>query len=406
MSEEKRSQIITLPYALNLLVKGFPFPFHLFDKGGNYLQHFDSADNWNILHTDPQFRKVIIEEIKQKQVTIINHERPVIFGGVVAKDNITVVVGPLLLEPVIPNFSKIYANKHHADDVVLKTVEPEKLAAVLLLIYSTITGNQINLNQFLDDNLLSECFTKSYHNRVSTVLSKYFYENRPHNPEVFEQNIINAIKSGNVEQLNKSLASPFASMRGTVALNELRNAKNLAIVDITIATRAAISVGVSAEYIYTLSDSFILEVEDAKQPYEAHAVYRACAVLCAQIVNNLLAEQNRTQDQLINLAIEEINRHLYEKINVQELCDTLHVSKSYLSHKFKDVTGQTIVSYILTKKVEIAKDLLINTNKSINEIASLLSFCSQSHFGQVFIKYTKKTPFNFRKTNSKMLINL
>lgn len=45
MAEEKRSQIITLPYALNLLVKGFPFPFHLFDKGGNYLQHFDSADN-------------------------------------------------------------------------------------------------------------------------------------------------------------------------------------------------------------------------------------------------------------------------------------------------------------------------------------------------------------------------
>lgn len=64
MSEEKRSQIITLPYALNLLVKEFPFPFHLFDKGGNYLQHFDSADNWNILPTDPQFRKVIIEEIK------------------------------------------------------------------------------------------------------------------------------------------------------------------------------------------------------------------------------------------------------------------------------------------------------------------------------------------------------
>ncbi|NCB92831.1 MAG: AraC family transcriptional regulator [Clostridia bacterium] len=88
--------------------------------------------------------------------------------------------------------------------------------------------------------------------------------------------------------------------------------------------------------------------------------------------------------------------HLFEEINVRIIADTLGVSTSYISHKFKEETGQTIVSFIQMSKIEAAKLMLENIELSVNDVMSRLGYISQSHFSQVFKKNTGLTPGKYR----------
>lgn len=207
-----------------------------------------------------------------------------LFGGVKCTDDLFLVIGPVVITQVDQNFTKLYALKHKANNVSLFYIDVKKLASILLLIYSSITDKYIFLSDFLDKSFLNDELLESAQKHVANIFSRQSLTNRPHNPGVFEDSIRLAIKQGDVEGLKKALNSIYASMRGTLARTELRSAKNLAIVDITIATRAAIEAGLSVEELYVISDAFIMEVEDCKYPSDAAALARACALRCTQMV--------------------------------------------------------------------------------------------------------------------------
>lgn len=56
--------------------------------------------------------------------------------------------------------------------------------------------------------------------------------------------------------------------------------------------------------------------------------------------------------------------------------------------------------YARLRKIEVAKTLLATTDKSISDIALMLSFNSQSHFGRVFISIQGEPPAQYRKNNA------
>lgn len=202
--------------------------------------------------------------------------------------------------------------------------------------------------------------------------------------------------------MKKALNSIYASMRGTLARTELRSAKNLAIVDITIATRAAIEAGLSVEELYVISDAFIMEVEDCKYPSDAAALARACALRCTQMVakHKLDLEKGNLLSPVVLRACDYIDRHLYEKFNLEIVSNKLKVSSSHLSKLFKEEKKMTLGEYARLRKIEVAKTLLATTDKSISDIALMLSFNSQSHFGRVFISIQGEPPAQYRKNNA------
>ncbi|MFR8904611.1 MAG: helix-turn-helix domain-containing protein [Blautia wexlerae] len=60
------------------------------------------------------------------------------------------------------------------------------------------------------------------------------------------------------------------------------------------------------------------------------------------------------------------------------------VNTSYLSDLFHKVEGTTIQQYIRKEKIRLAENMLRYSDYEIKEIASYLSFCSQSYFGKYF----------------------
>ena len=86
-----------------------------------------------------------------------------------------------------------------------------------------------------------------------------------------------------------------------------------------------------------------------------------------------------------------------EIISESKLSEELGVSASYLSRKFKEVTGQTFLDFLNKYRVQQAVALLNTGNYRINEISDATGFTDYKHFCTVFKKYTSKSPTKFIK---------
>ena len=92
-----------------------------------------------------------------------------------------------------------------------------------------------------------------------------------------------------------------------------------------------------------------------------------------------------------------IREHLYESLLVGNIALELNISKSHLSHLYKQETGETVSDFIRHEKIEVAKLLLQYSSNSLTEIGLKLGFCSQSYFTITFRKETKLTPRQYRE---------
>ena len=86
------------------------------------------------------------------------------------------------------------------------------------------------------------------------------------------------------------------------------------------------------------------------------------------------------------------------KVNFSSLISNqLHHDYSYLSRLFSSVEGITIEKFILSQKIEKAKELLFYNEMTLSEIAFQLNYSSVAHLSSQFKKETGMTPTDFKK---------
>jgi YesN/AraC family two-component response regulator len=79
-----------------------------------------------------------------------------------------------------------------------------------------------------------------------------------------------------------------------------------------------------------------------------------------------------------------------------DLAREIELSKNFLCSAFKEIMGTTIFSYIHIARIKRAKDMLIQTQSSIEEIAYCCGFENLSYFYRTFKKYSGVSPANYR----------
>jgi AraC family transcriptional regulator len=104
----------------------------------------------------------------------------------------------------------------------------------------------------------------------------------------------------------------------------------------------------------------------------------------------------KTSDQLNRDAISYIENHFNEDIPLEKIANELNISVCYLVRMFKKHTGSSPHQYLLDYRIHHAKDLLKNSNNSIEDIAFSSGFNSSAHFVTTFKKRTNLTPKQFR----------
>lgn len=109
-------------------------------------------------------------------------------------------------------------------------------------------------------------------------------------------------------------------------------------------------------------------------------------------INNPVFARNKNVDHVIRY----INYNLNYGVKLRDIANAFHLSEEYLCRLFKKHTGTTIKQFIINLRVEKVKDLLQNTDRSIESIAVSLN-CNQVYLNRLFKKHTGMTLLEYRK---------
>ncbi|WP_050769791.1 helix-turn-helix transcriptional regulator [Paenibacillus sp. oral taxon 786] len=78
-----------------------------------------------------------------------------------------------------------------------------------------------------------------------------------------------------------------------------------------------------------------------------------------------------------------------------ELSDLVHLSTYYLSRAFKQTTGFTVIEYFNKLKIDKAKELILESDKKIKEIALELGFADEFYFSRIFKRTEGMSPSEY-----------
>lgn len=95
-------------------------------------------------------------------------------------------------------------------------------------------------------------------------------------------------------------------------------------------------------------------------------------------------------------AIDYIEAHVREEVSLTDLAHELAMSPGHFAHAFKGSTGLAPHRYLVSRRIEIAKGLLRDTDLPITEIAHQVGCGTHSHFSVTFLRLTGSTPRDFR----------
>ncbi|SEC42359.1 response regulator [Paenibacillus sp. GP183] len=110
-------------------------------------------------------------------------------------------------------------------------------------------------------------------------------------------------------------------------------------------------------------------------------------------------QANRRNRNRLDLAAVQthINRHFQEPISLETIAQYFYVSKEHLSRTYKASFGENISDTIIRKKMEKARELIVEHKLAIKHIAELTGYTDLAYFYKVFKKHYGLTPGELRK---------
>ena len=154
-------------------------------------------------------------------------------------------------------------------------------------------------------------------------------------------------------------------------------------------------------YIGPITDAIHQLIESNKSPAEYNDI------LTSQFITNILTWSVRgclkhstvhtsTQEKLTQV-LHYMEQHFTEPLSLDALSSRFFISKYHLAREFKKEYNQTVVHYLLNRRVTYAKELLRFTDMSISEIAHACGIGDSNYFNKTFKKVEGITASEYRK---------
>jgi AraC-like DNA-binding protein len=99
-------------------------------------------------------------------------------------------------------------------------------------------------------------------------------------------------------------------------------------------------------------------------------------------------------------AVIHVETHLNELIRIEDLAALARLSVSHFNRAFKASFGETPYGYILSKRIELACQMMNNSDQALSQIALACGFADQAHLCNHFKRLMNCTPTEWRRYNS------
>ena len=116
----------------------------------------------------------------------------------------------------------------------------------------------------------------------------------------------------------------------------------------------------------------------------------------SMLSNQLVVQQENSEPPVIRRAKEFINEHQTEDLTLGQVAKAVNTSTFYFCKMFKKATGINFTDYLSRVRIEKSKNLLLNPNLRVSEIAFEVGFQSLTHFNRVFKRILGQSPTDYR----------
>jgi AraC-like DNA-binding protein/ligand-binding sensor protein len=116
----------------------------------------------------------------------------------------------------------------------------------------------------------------------------------------------------------------------------------------------------------------------------------------AILSNQVFIQQENAEPPVIARARNYIHEHQTEELSLGQVAKAVNMSSFYFCKMFKKVTGINFTDYVARVRIEKSKNLLLNPNLRVSEIAFEVGFQSLTHFNRVFKKLIGQSPTEYR----------
>jgi AraC family transcriptional regulator len=126
--------------------------------------------------------------------------------------------------------------------------------------------------------------------------------------------------------------------------------------------------------------------------------------LTAAIVARLMSRPQPSARAAIGLApwqlrrvIEYLDAHISQRVELATLANLVGLSQSHFSHAFRVSTGVAPYRWQLDARIRQAQRLLLEQERSLEDVAEATGFADAVHFGRVFRQLTGTPPATWRR---------
>jgi AraC-like DNA-binding protein len=116
----------------------------------------------------------------------------------------------------------------------------------------------------------------------------------------------------------------------------------------------------------------------------------------SMLSNQVVVQHENAEPPVITKAKEYIQEHQTENLRLGHVAKACNTSTFYFCKMFKKITGINFTDYLSRVRIEKSKNLLLNPNLRVSEIAFEVGFQSLTHFNRVFKKILGQSPTEYR----------
>ena len=167
----------------------------------------------------------------------------------------------------------------------------------------------------------------------------------------------------------------------------------LYVTDGTVSTSAGVLAGTDL-CLHLLRTDCGQEVSNAMARFLVSAPHREGGQ--AQFIDTRHEDDGTT----LSRTMEWMLRHLDEPLTLESVSRQFHVSSRTLRRRFAAATGTTVVSWLIARRVDRARELLETTDLAVVDIANACGFGSAESLRLHFLKHVQTSPAKYRRTFS------
>jgi len=392
-----------IEFLLHRLYMATEIPIQVYDREGNRTSQIGLKDhNQDSFFFDDILMNGYISKAASSKFPLFEIEEGIFLYGLLTDDkHRSCILGPVILK--FPTQFQLH-EYHKRHGIVNKEFTMHK-KSLMDMANALSTAYFIIAHEKMDEKMI---LSKNQENlKVFTVeeqeVNEYQFLKAEHDSQHFsyhyEQQYLNAVENGDVLFFeNMLLEEPKVLEKvGILANDSIKQLEYMCVSSIVLVSRAAIRGGINPSTAYALSELYMQKTERCRNSQELLNLHLAMELDFTRKVREQ-KEKKRNEDY-IEQCKDYISERVHYPIRVKEVADVIGINHSYLSKKFKEREGITIIQYCIQVKLQAAANMLKYSEADIATIADYLCFASQSRFGEQFREFYGVTPRVYRKEN-------